>query len=109
VGEVLIRRDERNRVIGLSLRDVGSETAAGANASCLLQVVNASLGEYLHVGVELAADDGDEMDLSIDRRDTHMDRELDAILETLVIGLKMLEKEHPTDLVVEEPTVGVEV
>ena len=109
MGEVLIRRDERNRVTGLSLRDVGIETPAGASASHLLQTVTASLGEYLHVSVELAAASADEMDLSIERRDTHLDRELDAILETLVIGLKMLEKEHPADLVVEEPAVGVEV
>jgi uncharacterized protein YsxB (DUF464 family) len=49
------------------------------------------------------------LELAIDRCDTHLDRELDAVLETLVIGLRMLEREYPADLVVEEPAVGVEV
>jgi hypothetical protein len=108
VGEILIRRDDRNRVTGLVLRDVAADTLAGGIALHLLQAVTASLVEYLHLSVESnETDDGTEM--TIDRCDTHLDRELDAVLETLVIGLKSVEREHPTDLVVEEPIVGVEV
>jgi uncharacterized protein YsxB (DUF464 family) len=107
VGEVLIQRDERNRVTGLSVRDLGGETAAGKSALHLVQAVTASLVDYLHVTVE--SRESEAPGLSIDRCDTHLDRELDAVLETLIIGLRMLEKEYPADLVVVEPTVGVEV
>lgn len=108
MGEVLIRRDERNRVTGLVMQDVGNETTSGATAVHLVHTVAASLAEYLHVTVDWRERAG-AMEIAIDRCDTHLDRELDAVLETLVIGLRMLEKEYPTELVVEEATVGVEV
>ena len=107
MGEVLIQRDERNRVTGLSVRDLGGETAAGTSALHLVQAVTASLVDYLHITVE--SPESEAPGLAINRCDTHLDRELDAVLETLIIGLKMLEKEYPADLVVVEPTVGVEV
>lgn len=107
MGEVLIQRDERNRVTGLSVRDLGSETIAGTSALHLMQAVTASLVDYLHVPVR--SPESETIGLAIDRCDTHLDRELDAVLETLIIGLKMLEKEYPTDLVVVETAVGVEV
>jgi hypothetical protein len=53
--------------------------------------------------------ESDATELLINRNDLHLDRELDAILETLVIGLKLLAEDHPGDLVVEEASVGVEV
>lgn len=108
MGEVRIRRDERNHVTGLDVRDVSMESVAGRSAMHLLKAVTASLIEYLHVHVE-SIDGAEGTELTIERCDTHLDRELDAVLETLVIGLKMLEKENPADLVVEELTVGVEV
>jgi len=107
VGEILIRRDERNRVTGLSVRDITGGTVAGTSSLHLLQAVTATLVDYLHVAVESSIPDATE--LVIDRRDTHLDRELDAVLETLVVGLKLLAKEYPADLVVEEATIGVEV
>jgi len=45
----------------------------------------------------------------IDRSDSHLDREIDAVLETIILGLRMVEREFPTDLVVQEATIGVEV
>jgi uncharacterized protein YsxB (DUF464 family) len=74
----------------------------------LLSAVTTALIEYLHVHVE-SIDGAEGTEISVERCDTHLDRELDAVLETLAIGLKMLEKESPADLVVEESTVGVEV
>ncbi len=107
MGEALIHRDDRGRIVGLTLRDVGPSTAAGASAGHFLQAASASLSEYLHVPVAV----GDEFggNLTIDRSDTHLDREIDAVLETLIIGLRMLEREYPSDLVVQEATVGIEV
>ena len=109
MGEVLIHRDDRGRIVGLTLRDVAPSTAAGTSAGHFLRAASASLSGYLHVPVVAA--DGFEGSLTIDRSDTHLDREIDAVLETLVIGLRMLEREHPTDLVVQdqEATVGIEV
>ena len=107
MGEILIRRDERTRVNALSVRDMDADTIAGTSAAHLLRAVTTSLVDYLHVTVESTA--GPTTELMIDRNDVHLNRELDAILETLVIGLKLLAEEYPGDLIVEEATVGVEV
>jgi len=107
LGEFLIQRDESNRVTGLVVRDLRMETIAGACAFYLLQAAVGSLTDYLHVPVE--STESDATYLTIDRSDSHLDRELDAVLATLVQGLKMLEKEYPDDLLVQEATIGVEV
>lgn len=107
MGEAVIHRDDRGRIVGLTLRDLGSSTTAGTSAGHFLQAASASLLEYLHVPVAVAGEV--DADFTIDRSDTHLDREIDAVLETLVIGLRMLEREYPSDLVVQEATVGVEV
>jgi len=107
LGEILIQRDETNRITGLVVRDLAMETIAGASAFHLLQAVIGSLTDYLHVPVESSQSDATY--LTIDRSDPHLDRELDAVLATLVRGLKMLEKEYPNDLLVQEATIGVEV
>lgn len=107
MGEFLIQRDESNRVTGLVVRDLRMETVAGASASYLLRAVVDSLTDYLHVPVESTRSDATY--LTIDRSDPHLDRELDAVLATLVRGLKTLEKEYPDDILVQEATIGVEV
>jgi len=89
------------------MRDLDPETAAALSAQYFLQAVSESLSQYLHVPTETSLTD--EAFLSVNRKDVHLDRELDAVLETLVIGFRMLEKEYPSDLVVHEATVGVEV
>jgi len=107
VGEAIIHRDDRGRIVGLTLHNVGPSTVAGTSAGHFVRAASATLSEYLHVPV--AAGHEMEGDLTIDRSDTHLDREIDAVLETLVIGLRMLEQEYPADLVVQEATVGIEV
>lgn len=73
----------------------------------LVQAASTSLLEYLHVPVTVA--DAEDVGFAIDRSDAHLDREIDAVLETLVIGLRMLEREHPSEFVVQEATAKVEV
>ena len=107
MGEAVIHRDDRGRVVGVALRDVEPSTMAGASANSFVGAVAASLSEYLHAPI-IGAEVGDA-GITVDRSDTHLDREIDAILETLVIGLKMLERQHPADLVVQDATIGVEV
>ena len=45
----------------------------------------------------------------MDRSDPFLDRELDAILETMVLGLKALERDRPGRLVVHEAGMDVKV
>lgn len=104
MGEVFVHRDDKNHVVGLAFRDVDEQTVVGMSAARFLQAVAASLSDYLHVDVVVSGET-----LSVDRSDTHLNREIDAILETLVIGLRMLEREAPTDLVVHEAKVEIEV
>lgn len=107
MGEIVIRRDDRGRIVGLSARDVDRSTFAGGSAHYFLLATSAALSEYLHVPVvRPRAEDGGFV---IDRSDSHLDREIDAVLETIILGLRMVEREFPTDLVVQEATIGVEV
>lgn len=107
MGEALIHRDDRGRIVGLTLRGIEPSTVAGTTAGHFLQAVAAVLVEYLHVPAGGSVAEGAEF--TIDRSDTHLDREIDAILETLAIGLRMLEREYPADLVVHEASVEVKV
>ena len=91
----------------MTVRDVPLYTVAGTSTLHLLQAVTASLSEYLHVPVITSGKD--ETHILITRTDQHLDRELDAVLETLVIGLRMLEKEYSAELLVHEATIGVNV
>jgi len=107
VGEAEIHRDERGRVVGLTLRDTAPGTIAGAGANYLLAAASTALAEYLHAPV--AADGAVAPSLVVDRSDAHLDREIDAVLETLVIGLRMVERDHPSEFAIQEATIGVEV
>lgn len=107
MGEALIQRDERGRVIGLTMQVDGMSALARATATNLLRAVAESLAEYLHVAVESSF--ADEMCLEIDRSDQHLDREIDAVLATMGSGLRIMEREYPTELMVRDAAVGVEV
>lgn len=107
MGEAVIQRDERGRIIGLTMQAEGMSAPAKAVTTNLLRAVSESLTEYLHVTVESSFED--EMYLEIDRSDQHLDREIDAILATMGKGLRLVEREYPTELMVHDATVGVEV
>ena len=107
MGEVLVRRDEDGRLVGFTLQGMQKDTTASASAVHLLRATVASVSSYLYIRPTFSA--GKEFVLTIDRSDPHLDREIDAIMETLLIGLKMLEKEYPHDLVVREAGAKVRV
>lgn len=107
MGEILVQRDESNRVIGIVVRGVRPTTTLGATLSTLLEAAATSLAEYLHVAVESSL--GSDMTLVVDRGDPHLDRELDAILETVVVGFRLAERDHAKSVTLHEETVGVEV
>jgi hypothetical protein len=107
LGEILVQRDESNHVIGVVVRGVRQLTTLGTTISVLLEAAATSLTEYLHVSVESSF--GTDMTLVVDRGDPHLDRELDAILETLVVGFRLVERDHAKSVSLHEETVGVEV
>ena len=49
------------------------------------------------------------MYIAVDRSDPHLTREVDAVLEMLAIGFRLLERDCPDDLIVHDAAVGVEV
>ena len=89
------------------MQSAGMSAPAKASAMNLLRAVAESLTEYLHVTVESSF--SDETYLEIDRRDQHLDREIDAVLATMGSGLRIVEREYPAELMVHDATVGVEV
>lgn len=107
MGEAVIQRDERGRIVGLTMQAEGMSTPAKATATNLLRAVAESLTDYLHVTVESSFED--DMYLEIDRSDQHLDREIDAILATMGKGLRLVERDYPAELMVHDATVGVEV
>lgn len=107
MGEVLVQRDETNRIVGFVARGLSCETLPGLGVAQLLRAGSAALTDYLHVQAEHSL--SDEMYLLVDRSDPHLARELDAVLETLAIGLRLLERDCPDDLAVHDAAIGVEV
>jgi len=107
VEEILVQRDEQNRIVGLAVR--GGEEGSITIMSTLqfLRAAVAAMTEYLHIDPDFTV--GDEIELVIDRSDPHLNREIDAIMETLVIGLRTLATEYPGEAVVHEATVGLKV
>lgn len=73
----------------------------------LLRAADASMSEYLHLTPEFKV--GKEISLIIDRGDPHLNREIDAIMETVVVGFKMLAEEYRDDLVVHEAPAMIRV
>jgi len=102
-----VKRDENNRLIGFTLQGAKTKTIASASAIHLLRATAASVSDYLHARLRFS--EGKEFLLTIDPGDHHLKREIDAIMETLLIGLKMLEEEYPYDLVVREAEAEVRV
>ena len=102
-----MQRDETNRIVGFVTRGLSSETLPGIGVFQLLRAGSAALADYLHVQSESSL--SDEMYLTVDRSDPHLARELDAVLETLAVGFRLLERDCPGDLVVHDAAVGVEV
>jgi len=107
VGEVVIQRDERGRIVGVTMQADGMSVPAKASAANMLHAVAESLTDYLHVAVESSFED--ELSLGIDRRDQYLDREIDAILATMGSGLRLVERDYPAELVIRDATVGAKV
>ena len=107
MGEIFVQRDEKNRIFGLVGREMEEGSPATIGALQSLRAADASMTEYLHLSPEFKV--GKEISLIIDRSDPHLNREIDAIMETIVVGFKMLAEEYPDDLVVHEAPAMIRV
>ncbi|MEA3355819.1 MAG: hypothetical protein U9Q23_00510 [Candidatus Bipolaricaulota bacterium] len=107
MGEILIQRDEQNRISGLTVRAVCPESEATVSTRHFLQATATSMDEYLRLNPQLSM--GQEMHLGIDRSTPSLNREIDAILATLLIGFRLLEQEYPDELSIHDEAVSVGV
>ncbi len=107
MGEIVVSRDEHNRILGLNGQGIDCSSGPGVAALRFIEASVASMTGYLHLAPGYSA--GKVMTLSVDRSAPHLNREIDAIMETLVIGLKQLAIEYAQDLAVHEETVGIQV
>ncbi len=107
MGEIIVHHDERNRIFGLTGRGLEEGGPAMTSAKHLLRAAVVSMTDYLHLAPNYSAED--EIHFSLERSDPHLDREIDAIMETLIIGLKLLAEEYPSDLIVHEAAQEIRV
>ncbi len=106
MAEVVLERDEEGRVHTVRLRS--DETAAGVAAEVLVDASLRTLRNYLHLAPQVELDRG-EMHVTVDRSDPFLDREVDAVVETLVWGMRALKERQPEDLVFHDATPQVKV
>jgi|Deesub1362A_J573_1020465.scaffolds.fasta_scaffold00907_7 uncharacterized protein YsxB (DUF464 family) len=104
--EVLIERDEEGRVQAVTLR--GDDSPEALAAAALVEAPVLGMRHYLHLTPE-AYREGDTFRFRVDRSDIFLDREIDAILETMVLGLRSLERDRPDKLAVREIGLDVKV
>lgn len=102
--EVLIERDEEGRVQVVTL--YGEDSPEGLAAAMLVEAPVLGMKNYLHLNPEVSRE-GTVLRYRVDRSDIFLDRELDAILETMVLGLRALAQDRPGKVAVRE--VGLDV
>lgn len=88
--EVVVERDENGRVLAVTLRGDGSPEARVAAA--LIEAPVRGLREYLHLQPVVRREEG-TLRFEVDRSDFFLDREVDAVMETMVLGLRSLARE----------------
>jgi len=106
VVEVVIERDEGGKVAAVTLR--GDDSPEGLAAACLVEAPVLGLKDYLHLDPQVEGE-GPNLAFRVDRSDFFLDREVDAILETMVLGLRTLERRRPERLAVREFGTSVKV
>jgi uncharacterized protein YsxB (DUF464 family) len=111
--EVEILRDPEGRIQELRLHGEipADEPEEGryveVGVSMLLKAAVLGLREYLRLTPEVE-DDPDRLVLRL-KRDSLLNREIDAVLETTLLGLKAIEKRYANYLEIKEVPSGVKV
>jgi len=106
--EVIVERDEENRICGFQGCQI--EDGPGMAALYLVRAAVAGLSDYLHFESSFCEENG-EFSWLIDRSAaySHLNREIDAILETVLCGLKLLEHNYQAEFIVQDMTADVSV
>jgi len=105
--DVTIERDSDGRIQAISVRG-GEDTPEGLAASVLVDGSFLTLQEYLHVSPEVKLDSGGRQ-MVIDRSDMLLDREIDAVLEVVLRGLRTLQNQRPDGLELRDVSMDVKV
>jgi len=110
--EIEILRDEQGKIYefrskGHTGYDEEGKDIVCAGVSALLQTAVLGLEDYLKLEPKLEQEKG--WLRCILERDYFLNREIDAILETLVLGLRQLEGKYPEHIKVEEVSSDVVV
>jgi len=110
--KVEIVRDEEGKVSefrsnGHNGFDAEGETIVVAGASALLQTTVLGLESYLKLNPEVEYEKG-WLRCKLER-DDYLNREIDALVETMILGLRALEESYPNHIELEEVFNGVKV
>ncbi|MFQ5794476.1 MAG: ribosomal-processing cysteine protease Prp [Candidatus Bipolaricaulia bacterium] len=109
--EIKISRDEKRKIREFessghaNYAEVGQDIVC-AGVSSLLQTAVLGLEVYLRTEPKVKQKEG-WLRCRVDRDEIYMDREIDAILETMLLGLKAIQEQHPDHLKLEEVTSDV--
>ncbi len=106
---VEILRDTDKKIFGFRSRGHAGYAEAGqdivcAGVSTLLQTAVLGLEEYLKLDPKVEQEQG-WLHCQLER-DIFLNREIDAVLETMVLGLKALARQYPQHLQVAEEVVS---
>lgn len=102
--EVLIERDDEGRVQVVTL--YADDSPEGLAATMLVEAPIWGMQNYLHLAPEMSRE-GSVLRFRVDRSDLFLDREIDAVMETMVLGLRALAQDRPGKVAVRE--VGLDV
>ncbi len=105
--DVTIERDGDGRIQAITLHG-GEETSEGLAASVLVDASLLTLRDYLHLAPEVKLE-GEGRQVVVDRSDLFLDREIDAVLEVVLRGLRTLQRERPEGLELRDVSMDVKV
>jgi len=104
---VEVHRDPGGKVSEFRAQFAVEPRELSASVSVLLRTAVLGLERYLRLEPEV--EEGERSFRCRLERESFLSREIDAILETMVLGLRELEREYPEELEVQELTSDVRV
>ncbi len=105
--DVTIERDTDGRIQAITLQG-GEESSEGLAASILVDASLLTLRDYLHLAPEVKVE-GAGRQLLVDRTDLFLDREIDAVFEVVVRGLRALKRRRPESMELRDASMDVKV
>lgn len=107
--EVEVYRDSFGKICEFRSRGeaFSAQHPLQVSVTALLQTAIIGLEDYLKLDPEVKEEEG-RLHCKLER-ETFLNREIDAILETMVLGLRALERDYPEGLEVREVGSGVKV